>query len=241
MVVIGKDNMLTVVIPIYNALDHVKSTLHSVINTTQNLSEIVLVDDHSDEETRLFIDGLVLEQSLPIRLTKTRNPVHSWTNASWNIGVSLSTQEYVAVINSDILLSKNWDRHLITLLQTCTIACPMEKRGETLIKLDPIIESVQPGMILGSCFMFKRTDIHKLLPIPKQLVHYCGDNWLADAASYEDGVKFSSKSVITHAVSGSGRLISREEYHRITFCDVMKYQELSGQDMSLILNVMGGS
>ena len=227
---------LSIVIPVFNALESLKITLHSVINNTDNLYEIILVDDYSDEESRSFIDGLRLETSLNCRLTKTRNPKHLWTNASWNIGVSLSTGDYIAILNSDISVSPHWDTALIEQLKTATIACPYEQRNNVLTTLDPLIEKVHPGMIKGACFMFESGyKFDWLFPIPEIFTHWCGDNFLADRAYRAKGVKFCKGAIITHGITHSGRLIDPEVYKKVCRQDVLNYQQFSGRDMSLVL------
>lgn len=226
--------MLSIVIPVHNALDHLKSTLYSVIDTTDNLSELILVDDCSDTPTQDFINSITT--TLPIRLTKTRNHTHSWTNASWNIGVRLATGDYIAVLNSDITLSPHWDTHLIKLLSFSTIACPTEKKGTKHFTLDPVIQQVDPNMIKGACFMFRRQDTRRLFPIPPQLIHWTGDNFLADKANNMKGVAFSAEAVITHAITQSGRTTNQHAYREVTLNDVLNYQEMSGRDMSLVLH-----
>jgi len=228
---------LSIVIPVFNALESLKITLQSVINNTDNLYEIILVDDYSDDPTRAFIDGLRLEDSLNCRLIKTRNPKHSWTNTSWNVGVDLASGEVIAVLNSDISVSPHWDTELIKVLQTNTIACPCEKKPDGSIqKLDPLIEKVDPGMLKGACFMFRAKYKHDwLFPIPEALVHWCGDNYIADRANKDKGVGFSEDAIITHGITHSGRLIDPKVYQQVCYKDVLTYQEMSGRDMSLVI------
>lgn len=241
MAVIGKVLMsnkptLSVVMPVFNAKDFVKRTLVSLVKNSEYLKEVIVVDDHSEDKTRSFIDSLQIDDELNIRLIKTRNPKHTWTNGSWNIGVKLASSEYVAVVNSDITFSKDWDRALIKELEKSTIACPVEKRGDYYIELDPLIKQVHPGMICGACYMFKTTDRSFLFPIPKILIHYCGDNVLADRANEANGVNFSSDAIITHAITRSGATIDRKLYFEVTYNDVLNYQTMSKRDMKPILD-----
>jgi glycosyltransferase involved in cell wall biosynthesis len=222
--------MLSVVIPVFNARESLVKTLNSVIDNTKNLSEIILVDDHSRKKTQEFIKNF----RAPVKLVKVRNQKHSWTNFSWNTGVKLASSENIAVLNSDILLSKDWDEYLIKILAKKTIACPSELVKNKVIKLDPLIGQIDPGMIKGACFMFKKKDRTKLFPIPAVLLHWYGDNYLADRANELKGVGFSSEAVIRHAASTSGNLINKKAYKRRTIEDVKTYQLLSGRDMSLV-------
>ena len=228
---------LSVVIPVFNAVESLKITLQSLLNTTDNLYEVVIVDDCSSQETRDFINSLQFDLLLDIRLTKTHNPKHSWTNASWNHGVRLATGDFIAVLNSDITLSPHWDTELIALLEKrqCSIACPMEVRGDKLVSLDPIIQQVDPRMIKGACFMFRRQETKKFFPIPPELTHWCGDNYLADRANESKGVAFCASATITHAITQSGRLVDRKLYNETVYNDVIRYQHLSGRNMTLVL------
>lgn len=224
---------LSIIIPVFNATEEFKSTLISVINGTDNLYELIVVDDHSDEKTQEFIDGLRIEDSLNCRLIKTRNPKHSWTNASWNVGVSLASGDYIAVLNSDIRVSIHWDTHLIKLLNKYTVACPYELVKGEFVKLDPTIQKIDPKMIKGSCFMFKDKN---LFPIPKQLVHWYGDRYLADLANQKSGVGFTKNATIIHHTTSSGRLIKPVKYLKRVLKDVIAYEKLTSKDESLIKN-----
>jgi glycosyltransferase involved in cell wall biosynthesis len=200
------------------------------------LYEIILVDDYSNEEARAFIDGLRIEDSLNCRLIKTRNVKHSWTNASWNIGVKLSTGDYIAILNSDISVSPHWDTVLIEQLSRSTIACPSEDTGQGIITLDPLIAQVDPKMIKGACYMFEAQYKHDwLFPIPDMFTHWCGDNYLADRANRIKGVSFTGQALITHGVTQSGRLIDPKLYKAVCLQDVLNYQKFSNRDMSLVL------
>lgn len=228
---------VSVIIPVFNSVETLKTTLQSVLNNTDHLYELVLVDDNSAQETQDFINTLQLDPILGVRLTKTRNPEHSWTNASWNMGVRLATGDYLAILNSDITVSPHWDTELIRMLdkKQCSIACPMEKRGDKLIALDPVIAQFHPGMIKGACFMFRRQETKKFFPIPSRLVHWCGDNYLADRAAESKGVAFCASATITHAITQSGKFIEKKTYDAVTMNDVLVYQEMSGRDMTLVL------
>lgn len=228
-------NTLSVVIPVYNALEHLKITLQSLVNNTDNLTELIIVDDASDKETREFIEGLKMRDDMNVTLIKIRLKNHSWTNAAWNKGVAHATSDYIAVANSDITFSPHWDVHLIHKLQRSAVACPVEDRNGTMVELDPVIEQVDPGMIKGACFMFKRRDIGVMFPIPEQLVHWCGDNYIADRANEIAGVSWSEHAIITHAITQSGRLIDKKLYWSTVHKDVLAYQKMSGRKMDRVL------
>jgi hypothetical protein len=105
-----------------------------------------------------------------------------------------------------------------------------------LYKLDPIIEKFCPNMIKGACFMFKKQDADKLFPIPAELKHWCGDNWVADRAEELEGVKFVKLATIYHYMTRSGKEVDKRVYFKTVAKDLVNYQKLSGRDMSSFIS-----
>ena len=53
---------ISVIIPIYNALNDLKILLDSILkNFNFNLGEVILVNDHSDEQTSNFLNAFCVE------------------------------------------------------------------------------------------------------------------------------------------------------------------------------------
>jgi glycosyltransferase involved in cell wall biosynthesis len=204
------------------------------------LYELIIVDDNSHEETRSFIDGLRMAdngKASKVRLTKTRNVGHCWTNHSWRIGAKLATGDYIAICNSDIVFSDHWDSYLIDTLKTSTIACPYEMKNGVLIDLDPTIKKIDPLMLKGPCFMFRTEDRDDLFKFPDDIVHWYGDRAIADIANKKmSGVSFNILAHIVHKTTSSGRLVDHDEYKRRIIADLKAYEKWSGRDESLILN-----
>lgn len=226
--------MISIVLPVYNAKSFVENTLLSIARSTVNPFELIIIDDNSDKETKEFLESVRID--LPgCSLKLIRNKKQMWINHNWNIGASVATQPYIAFLNSDITLSKGWDEALINDLKHCTISCPYEKRGGKLYGVDPLIASCQVGMIKGMCFMIKSSDVKDLFPIPSQLFHFCGDNYLAWKAKRMEGVNLTVNATITHAVTASGRLVDRQTYNHLTIRDVLEFEKLSKLNFDPIL------
>ncbi|RLD75971.1 MAG: hypothetical protein DRJ15_16155 [Bacteroidetes bacterium] len=222
---------LTIVLPVFNARDFLEQTLSSIFQNTESKFDIILIDDLSDGETREYVKKI---EAPEVDILKVLNEEHLWANANWNKGAMMAYGEYIAILNSDITLSKGWDLPLIKLLKEKTIVCPYE---ENKPKLDPVIAKTDPRMIKGAAFMFKNKDVEDLFPIPAELKHWCGDNFLADRANEMDGVGFAKESTIRHYYSKSGVTIAPEIFNERVAEDVQNYEELSGRDMSLIRNM----
>lgn len=233
--------MLSIVLPTFNAPDYLEQTIASIFETTNSDFELIVIDNAStDPKVKEILDSL---ESPQVEITKIMNVQNYYVNYSWNLGAKLAKGEYVAILNSDIILSKNWDKPLIELLAKCTIACPLEiKKNEEktfLQALHPMVRAVDPNMIQGACFMFKKVDVPKMFPIPFELKHWCGDNWLADRANQVMGVKFADPkagSTIKHFISRSSVTLDPDVYKNRVLQDIEIYERISEKDLSAIKN-----
>lgn len=231
---------LSIVVPVFNARVYLENMIASVLATTKSNFELILIDDCSDTPTREFVKNLTSD-TVPIHFIL--NVEHKWTNYNWNLGVILAEGDYVAVLNSDIVLSDGWDLELISLLADCTIACPLTiKDGEdesgnkrTFVQaLHPLVKQIDPNMINGAAYMFKKVDQHSMFPIPPELKHWCGDNWIADRANEIRGVKFADKAFIKHGISASASTLRPFDYKVRILADLEAYEHISDRDMKPI-------
>jgi glycosyltransferase involved in cell wall biosynthesis len=236
----AKQPLISIILPVYNARKYVEITLKSIFKNTYHDFELIIIDDASDEYTNEFLLSLKVDENYTKckRLLKIRNTTQQWVNHNWNMGVDYAEGDYIAVLNSDIVLSENWDRYLAAGLYNATVTCPWEhtKNRPELYKLDPIIEKFCPNMIKGACFMFKKQDADKLFPIPAELKHWCGDNWVADRAEELEGVKFVKLATIYHYMTRSGKEVDKRVYFKTVAKDLVNYQKLSGRDMSSFIS-----
>lgn len=93
---------VSVVIPNHNRLSQLRCCLASILAQTHPVSEVLIVDDCSDEDVYRDTRSLVAEfvdKGLTVRLV--RNDVNRGANYSRNRGVELAQGEYIAFIDSD--------------------------------------------------------------------------------------------------------------------------------------------
>lgn len=239
---------LSIVIPTYNDADFLKGCLLSIVKKTFHPWELILINNGSDEiqktntpwdliDTKKFLDSIqVNKEGCSVKVI--HYPKNVFINKAWNHGAEISTGEYVVLMNSDITLSKNWDKLLIDALEKTkrTIACPFERNPQTQtpFSLDLFMRINMPNMIKGPCFMFRKSDVPALFPIPEEIVHWCGDNVLADRAEKMGGVVFVRDAQIYHYVTQSGKRMDQSEYTQRVFKDVLAYEKWSGKDMECV-------
>ncbi|MBQ4849218.1 glycosyltransferase family 2 protein [Pseudoalteromonas sp. MMG012] len=86
---------ISVVIPLFNKAAFIERAIHSVLNQTVSVKEIIVVDDGSSD------GGAELVKSL----TSSKVILHSQSNqgvsCARNVGVSLCTSQYIAFLDAD--------------------------------------------------------------------------------------------------------------------------------------------
>ncbi len=103
---------LSVIIPIYNRGNQLKSLL-SAMKKQEASAEIIVIDDHSSHDI-----GSICEQFdgnldlLYLRLSRNAGPAHAR-----NIGLENASYDYVAFIDSDCIPKHNWSIKLFEYLR----------------------------------------------------------------------------------------------------------------------------
>lgn len=242
--------LLSIVIPCYRDYQTMKQTLSSVVKNTFYRFEIIIINDSVDNTIKLspwetidyktFLESLELEdRSCAVRVF--HNSRQQWVNHNWNKGARLARGQYIAFLNSDIQLSKDWDKYLISALETpyhnFTIACPFETNPHNSepFSLDQVMMKHCPNMIKGQCFMLRKEDVPQLFPIPEEIKHWCGDNILADRAEFiGGGVVFAKQAVVHHLISQSSKKIPSLELQMRTYTDILEYEKLTKKSLDFI-------
>ena len=94
---------ISIVIPIYNAEDHLQRCVDSVLNQTEKNIEIILVDDGSTDNS-IEICKNYLNQDKRVQLIHQEN---SGVSAARNRGIEQACGEYIGFIDSDDWIEPN--------------------------------------------------------------------------------------------------------------------------------------
>lgn len=147
----------SVVIPVHNAHEHVKRCLDSVIPTLCDGDELIVVDDGSDAETAELCRAITQRSSTTlIRHDVIRHDHPCGFPGAANAGISVSTCDFVIVLNSDTMVSIDWiDRLLHPMVIDDHVAAvgPLSNNAQFqsvpfLIDDDPGVNEVPDGFDL---------------------------------------------------------------------------------------------
>lgn len=103
-------NSLSIIVPIYNALDDVKKLLKSICLSNISQSEITLIDDCSETETKEFLENFVLENS---SFTLLRNETNLGFIKTCNRGMKIAKGDVVVLLNSDTIIPNDFENKIL--------------------------------------------------------------------------------------------------------------------------------
>ena len=187
--------MLSVVMPLENNLMYTKQAVDSLLDCTKEPVELVFIDDCSTDGTQDYIQNhsfankKIHLNTTPLGVTK-----------NWNRGIQLSTGEFIAIVNNDIVFTRGWDVTLIKAINDgASLASPYHTRGDLprdFPKGEMRISNSFP--ILGACFMSRRDLYDKIGLFPEELVLWFNDTWLVKTVEAYEGSFAECRDAYVH-------------------------------------------
>jgi len=223
---------LSIVMPVWNCKKYVDQTINSLLKNTLHKYEIIVVDDCSTEFGNDYLKEIEdkLSQEF-LNVTVIRNSKQKFCTHNWNKGVKLSTGDYIAIINSDIEFeTEEWDDYLIENIDLgYELVNPYQNdRVYNKPYMKPPHEDFLFRLnIRGACFMLSREFADKVFPLPKQLVHWCGDNVISQ---YARNFMYDIRVIIYHHISKSGEKVPQKDFWLMVQNDVKEYKKLYPSD-----------
>jgi glycosyltransferase involved in cell wall biosynthesis len=214
---------ISVIIPYKNKVRMTEECVASLIENTTNLGEVILIDDHSEEEWTSDFKNVRRYLNKGTFLTD-----------AWNYGSSLAQYDYICWCNNDVLFSPGWDKALVAALDNDVwITSPYHTPGKKLPADFPAGKDRKNNMdgnitglpFLGSCFMMEKENWFKVGPIDDRLRLWCGDNYLYESVIYDFGrqVKEVKDSYIHHF---GGQSVKNNNLSDITDKDLKVFDEI---------------
>ena len=102
---------ISIIIPIYNALDDVKKCLESVQKINFNLCNVILVNDCSDNTTTDFLKEFVKNNK---HFQLLENEENLGFPKTCNRGMKASNADVLVLLNSDTIIPKNFCEKVIS-------------------------------------------------------------------------------------------------------------------------------
>jgi GT2 family glycosyltransferase len=97
--------LVDIIVPVYNACDDVLLCLSALIEKTDLLHRVIVVNDGDDERTAAMLAAF---NNAFNHLEVITNPQNMGYTKSVNIGVKHSNADWVVVLNSDTIVSEGW-------------------------------------------------------------------------------------------------------------------------------------
>lgn len=101
------NNIVSVIIPVYNAEQYIRKTIESVLQQTYPYLEVILIDDCSQDNSRQIIEEYRSTHNSIVLYCQARN---CGAAIARNQGLKLAKGRFVAFLDSDDL----WDREKLT-------------------------------------------------------------------------------------------------------------------------------
>ena len=168
-----------VIVPIYNGLSYAQECLHSILAHTQaGTYRLFIIDDASDSQTRYSLDALAATHP---HLTLHHNPDNQGFIRSCNLGIALGHAPFVALVNSDVVVTPGWLKRLLACAESdpriaavnpftnhaSQIALPLAP-GANFLGMDEYLQRHTPTTIadvvtgVGFCLLLRRSALEKL-------------------------------------------------------------------------------
>lgn len=107
-------DLVSIITPVYNSNRFIRETVKSVLNQTYSNFELIVVDDHSSDDSLEILTDLAEEDS---RVKVFQTPTNSGAAVARNIGLENAQGQFVAFVDSDDIWEKNKLEHQLLFMK----------------------------------------------------------------------------------------------------------------------------
>jgi len=156
------EKLVSVIIPVYNVENYLKKTIECVFNQTYQNFELLLIDDGSKDSSGAICDEAAAK-SEKVRVFHNENQGPAKTR---NFGIEQAEGEYIAFVDSDDLITKDYLESMITCFEypeVDLILCGYER-------FDSATNKTTSTHLVGdwSCSLFmSNRELARLFTVPK--------------------------------------------------------------------------
>lgn len=178
-------NLVSIIIPVYNASETIENTVKSVLNQSYTNFEMIIIDDCSTDNSFEIVDELSKRDS---RIILHRNKNNLGVAKTRNFGITIAKGEFISFLDSDdIWKSSKLEKQLEYIKQKnadiCYSSYEMINNNETSRILRVVPEEInyknllKENVICCSTAIVK-TDLLKKYPFETQFFHEDFVLWL---------------------------------------------------------------
>ena len=103
-----KNEKISIIIPVYNVYKYIRECIESLINQTYSNIEIILVDDGSNDNSGKICDDYAKKD----KRIKVIHKENSGVSNSRNVGIEISSGDYIVFVDSDDVVSRDYIKKL---------------------------------------------------------------------------------------------------------------------------------
>lgn len=226
-----KNKSVSIIIPLYNQVHYTQQCLAAIEkNTPQRLYELILVDNHSTDNTPGFL------QSLQGKARIITNAVNVGFAKACNQGARIATGQYLLFLNNDTEPHKEWLEEMLTVADS---NAKIGIVGSKMLFPDGTIQHVgvcmppihlhrgQPSnliaanksrdfqIVTGACMLVRKDLFFKLRGFDEKFINGCEDIDLCLKARKAGArVFYTARSVLTHHEGKSEGREDKMDYNR---------------------------
>lgn len=105
-----------IIIAVWNLKELTQRCIESIINNTEYLYRLIVIDNGSEQETKDYLEGLKSDHRLKEYIL-IRNEVNLGATKAYNQGMRISMSDNVLLLNNDTIVCKGWLTEMIHILE----------------------------------------------------------------------------------------------------------------------------
>ena len=161
------EEQLSIVIPAFNMEQYIERCLMSVLNSSYQNLDVIVVDDGSEDDTAKLCRKIAERDSL--KRIKVIEKKHEGVMKARNVGISAAQGKFITFIDSDDYIDKNRLTSMVEALDGCDLVCAgYTRQFEEKFIDDDLMDRGQSKMEAVPCLIPEGVyEDEKLLPFIK--------------------------------------------------------------------------
>lgn len=104
--------LISIIIPCYNDAQYIEQSVQSALNQSYSNTEVIVVDDGSNAETKAVL------KKLEPKITRLITQENQGQSTARNVGINAAKGDFILVLDSDDYFESNFCEEAVTVLQS---------------------------------------------------------------------------------------------------------------------------